>query len=155
MFGMFGTKKAVSATGNHMPNVQSQEEMYNKIGRGTLLEGTVTCEGEIRVEGEIDGLLVSKSKVVVGATGLIKGDIKCNIADISGHVKGKIQVSELLFLRSTAQIDGEIFTGKLVVEEGAAINGNCHMGSKVANSSSNTSGAAGKNEQAKVQKAAS
>ena len=72
--------------------------------------------------------VTSKSKVVIGATGIVEGDVHCQNADISGAVKGKTNVTEMLFLKSHSRINGDIHTGKLVVEVGASFTGNCNMG---------------------------
>ena len=103
----------------------------NLIGNGTNIEGEVKSNGDIRVDGVITGSVTSKSKVVVGSTGKIEGDIFCQNADVSGTVKGKTMVAEMLFLKSTAIINGDIHTGKLVVEVGATFTGSCNMGPMV------------------------
>jgi cytoskeletal protein CcmA (bactofilin family) len=72
--------------------------------------------------------VTSKAKVVIGTTGNVEGDVVCQNADISGAVNGKTTVSEMLFLKSQARINGDILTGKLVVEIGASFTGNCSMG---------------------------
>ena len=100
----------------------------NLIGAGTTIEGEIHATGDLRIDGTIIGSVSSKSKVVVGITGKIQGDVNCQNADISGAIKGKTIVSELLFLKSTAKLNGDIHTGKLVVEVGASFTGNCNMG---------------------------
>jgi cytoskeletal protein CcmA (bactofilin family) len=100
----------------------------NLIGAGTVIEGEIKCNGDIRIDGTINGSITSKAKVVIGSTGVIEGDVSCQNADISGTIKGKINVSELLFLKSTTKITGDIVTGKLIVESGASFTGSCNMG---------------------------
>ncbi|MFO0204029.1 MAG: polymer-forming cytoskeletal protein [Alphaproteobacteria bacterium] len=100
----------------------------NIIGQGTTIQGEIRSSGDLRIDGTIMGSVTSKSKVVVGSTGQINGDVVCQNADISGSVKGKTSVAEMLFLKSTAKINGDIVTGKLVVEVGASFTGNCNMG---------------------------
>lgn len=105
-----------------------QSGSINIIGQGTTIEGQVNANGDLRIDGIILGSVTSKAKVVIGSTGQVQGDVVCQNADISGSVKGKTTVNELLFLKSTARINGDIITGKLVVEVGASFSGNCHMG---------------------------
>ncbi len=100
----------------------------NTFGIGTLIEGDIKSEGDIRIDGKIIGTITSKAKVVIGSTGVIDGEVFCSGADISGRVTGILKVKELLFLKSTAKIDGDIVTNKLVVEKGAEFHGNCSMG---------------------------
>lgn len=103
----------------------------NTIGKGTYLEGNVETYGNIRIDGKITGNIKSKSKVALGPSSLVNGNITSQNADIEGEVKGKIEVSELLVLKATSVINGDIVTGKLVVEPGAVFNGSCRMGATV------------------------
>lgn len=100
----------------------------NLIGSGTKIEGDISSNGDLRIDGTIVGNVQSKAKVVVGATGVVEGDINCQNADISGTVKGKTTISELLFLKASSKISGDIVTGKLIVEVGASFTGSCNMG---------------------------
>lgn len=101
----------------------------NTIGKGTVLEGNIETYGNIRVEGKVIGNVKSKSKVALGTSSHVQGNIIAQNADIEGEVKGRLEVSELLVLKATAIINGDIITGKLVVEPGAAFNGTCKMSS--------------------------
>jgi cytoskeletal protein CcmA (bactofilin family) len=103
----------------------------NTIGKGTFLEGNVETYGNIRIEGKVTGNIKSKSKVALGPSSQVQGNIISQNADIEGEVKGKIEVGELLVLKATAVINGDISTGKLVVEPGAVFNGSCKMGAAV------------------------
>jgi cytoskeletal protein CcmA (bactofilin family) len=101
----------------------------NVIGKGTVLEGNIETFGNLRIEGKIVGNIRSKSKVALGNSSQIEGNIFAQNADIEGQVKGKLEITEILVLKSTAVINGDISTGKLVVESGAVFNGSCKMGS--------------------------
>jgi cytoskeletal protein CcmA (bactofilin family) len=103
----------------------------NTIGKGTYLEGNVETYGNIRIEGKITGNVKSKSKIALGPSSHVQGNITSQNADIEGEVKGRIEVAELLVLKATAVINGDIATGKLVVEPGAVFNGSCKMGAAV------------------------
>lgn len=103
----------------------------NTIGKGTFLEGNIETYGNIRIEGKVTGHVKSKSKIALGNSSQVLGNITAQNADIEGEVKGKIEISELLVLKATAVIHGDIVTGKLVVEPGAVFNGSCKMGAAV------------------------
>ena len=103
----------------------------NTIGKGTFLEGNIETFGNIRIEGKVTGNVKSKSKVALGHSSHVQGNIIAQNADIEGEVKGKIEIAELLVLKATAIINGDIVTGKLVVEPGAVFNGTCKMGAAV------------------------
>jgi cytoskeletal protein CcmA (bactofilin family) len=100
----------------------------NLIGAGTVVEGDIKSNGDIRIDGTVYGAIITKAKVVIGSTGVIEGNVTSQNADVSGTVKGKTSVSELLFLKSSANVIGDIVTGKLVVEVGATFTGSCNMG---------------------------
>lgn len=100
----------------------------NQIMSGTTLTGDVVCDGNIRIDGTLHGNLVAKGKVVVGPSGIVDGEINCQNADISGSVRAKVTVAELLTLKSTAKLTGDISTNKLAIEPGANFSGACSMG---------------------------
>ena len=100
----------------------------NLIAQGTRIHGDIYSSGDIRVDGTIEGNIDSKAKIVVGSQGRVEGQIIGKNADISGHVQGTIKIAEVLFLKSTAKITGDISTNKLIVESGAQFNGSCSMG---------------------------
>lgn len=126
MFEQMKTRKEAPKHGDTLVS-----SSINLIGAGTVIEGEIKSSGDLRIDGTVLGSVSSKSKVVVGATGKIEGDIVCQNADVSGAIRGKTVVAEMLFLKSTALINGDIHTGKLVVEVGAAFTGNCNMGPMV------------------------
>ena len=107
---------------------ENTSSSINLIGNGTVIEGNIRSNGDIRIDGTVYGSVTSKAKVVIGTTGIIEGDVNGQNADVSGTVKGKTTVAELLFLKANAKIIGDIVTGKLVVEVGATFTGSCNMG---------------------------
>jgi len=103
----------------------------NMIGTGTIITGDIVSKGDIRVDGTLKGSVDTKGKLVLGLEGVIEGDVSCKDADISGVIKAKITVSELLSLKSTAKLNGDIITNKLSIEPGAAFSGSCSMGAVI------------------------
>jgi len=103
----------------------------NVIGKGTVLEGNIETFGNIRIEGKVIGNIKSKSKIALGNSSHVEGNISAQNADIEGEVKGKLEISEMLVLKSTSVVHGDIITGKLVVEPGAVFNGSCKMGAAI------------------------
>ena len=102
----------------------------NTIGKGTVLEGNIETYGNIRIEGKVIGNIKSKSKIALGNSSHVEGNIIAQNADLEGEVKGRIEISEMLILKATAVVHGDIITGKLVVEPGAVFNGTCKMGTQ-------------------------
>ena len=106
-------------------------ETINTIGAGTIVTGDLQSKGDIRLDGILKGSVNTSGKVVLGKEGIIEGDVICNSADISGTIKAKITVSQLLSLKATAKLNGEIITNKLSIEPGAAFTGSCSMGAVI------------------------
>ncbi|MAY83204.1 MAG: cell shape determination protein CcmA [Flavobacteriales bacterium] len=107
------------------------DNSINIIRSGTEIKGDIRCNGDIRIDGKLVGNLISEGKVVVGEQGVVEGTIKCANATISGGVKVNIAVNELLSLKTTANLVGEISTNKLQIEPGANFSGNCKMGAVI------------------------
>ena len=103
----------------------------NVIGKGTVLEGNIETFGNIRIEGRVQGNIKSKSKIALGHSSHVDGNVTAQNADIEGAVKGRIEISEILVLKASAVVQGDISTGKLVVEPGAVFNGTCKMGAAI------------------------
>lgn len=100
----------------------------NSIVKGTNIEGTVNAGSDIRVDGRLKGSLLCKGRVIIGPEGSIEGDIDCQNAIIEGTFNGVLKVAELLNVKENARIDGEVTTGKILIQAGAVFNGTCSMG---------------------------
>ena len=109
-------------------NNVSENPSVNIIGAGTSIEGDITTNGDMRIDGSLTGTINVKGKLVVGPSGMVEGEIICQNADISGTIKGKIGVAELLSLKASAKLTGDIITNKIAIEPGAAFSGSCSMG---------------------------
>ena len=109
-------------------NETETQAAINLIGTGTVITGDVNSNGDIRVDGSLNGNLKTAGKVVIGETGKVSGEIDCKNSEVLGEVHGKIKVTELLSLKTTAKIFGDIFTKKLAIEPGSKFTGNCNMG---------------------------
>ncbi len=99
------------------------------IAAGTSLKGDITSNGDIRIDGTLQGNIHCTAKVVIGANGVVEGDVNGQQADIMGRVNGAIKVKELLQLKGDSQINGNIYASKLQIEPTANFNGQCHMSS--------------------------
>ena len=108
---------------------ETNSTSINLIGAGTIIKGDVSSDGDLRIDGKVIGTITSKAKVVVGATGIVEGEIKSQNTDIYGSHKGNVNASEMVFLKSSANLNGDINTSKIVIEAGAIFKGRCNMGS--------------------------
>ena len=107
------------------------ETRINILGPGTKVTGDITTNGDIRIDGDLDGNLHVSGKIVIGESGKITGTIECQNIEVYGFVKGKITVKELTMLRATAKLEADIKTKKLGVEPNAVFTGTCQMNEKI------------------------
>lgn len=105
----------------------------NRIVEGTTITGDIISPADFRLDGHLIGNFQSKGKIVIGPAGSVKGDIVCKNADIEGTFEGKIQVQEILNVKSKSHIIGEVICGKLSVEPGAEFSATCVMKPHVKN----------------------
>jgi cytoskeletal protein CcmA (bactofilin family) len=97
------------------------------ISAGTTLTGDINSNSDLRIDGTLVGNINSTAKVIIGANGVVQGDINGQQADILGKVTGAVKVKELLQLKGSSMVKGNIHAGKLQVEPTATFNGECHM----------------------------
>lgn len=109
-------------------------DRLNRIVEGTVINGDFVTDSNLRIDGTINGNVISRSKVVIGESGQVKGDISCVEADIEGNVEGRLEIEDLLVLREKSKIVGDIVTHKLHIEEGAIFVGSCKMAGYAINS---------------------
>ena len=99
------------------------------IAAGTTVEGDINSNGDIRIDGMLNGNIQCSAKVIIGSQGQVKGDITGQQADIMGKVNGTIKVKELLILKGGSNVTGNLYASKLSIEPSANFNGQCHMNS--------------------------
>lgn len=97
------------------------------IGAGTTVKGDVTSNGDLRIDGTLIGNIHCTAKVIIGANGVVQGDLNGQQADIMGKVTGTIKVKDLLQLKGGSLLNGNIEAAKLQIEPTANFNGQCHM----------------------------
>jgi cytoskeletal protein CcmA (bactofilin family) len=106
---------------------ETEPAAINLISNGTDITGDVKSSGDIRIDGSLTGNLNTKGKVVIGQTGKVNGEVICKNSEVSGIIEGKIIVNQLLILKASSKILGDIVTSKLSIEPGAVFSGNCKM----------------------------
>lgn len=99
----------------------------NSIMEGTSIVGEIQSDSNIRIDGRVKGTVTAKGRVIIGQSGIIEGEVACHSSDIEGTLVGKINCQDLLSLKATAKLQGDISTKKLAIEPGAVFTGNCSM----------------------------
>jgi cytoskeletal protein CcmA (bactofilin family) len=100
------------------------------ISPGTVLNGDVKSENDLRIDGTIKGNVRCDAKIIIGSTGFVEGNIDGSNADIFGRVAGNVSVKELLQLKEQGNIEGNIIATKLQIDPTAVFNGKCQMGAQ-------------------------
>lgn len=127
MFGNSKDNKKESKSNIIVP--QSSSHALNSVVEGTVFEGDIKSDSDIRIDGKLIGSLDCAGKVIIGPKGAIDGDIRCNNALVEGSFSGLLSVQDTLTVNQSAKITGDINTEKLVVHSGAVFNVSCSMGS--------------------------
>jgi cytoskeletal protein CcmA (bactofilin family) len=98
------------------------------ISRGVKIEGKLSCSGNIRLDGEVQGDISSQGIVIIVENGWVNGQINADSVTIGGKVTGTIRAKDKVVLEAKANLKGDIITKTLLVEAGAIFNGNSKMG---------------------------
>lgn len=109
------------------PEQPVENRETSRIAKGVVIKGDISSQTDIRIDGQMDGTLYSKGRITVGESANLKGKMLCSNVDFLGRMDGDIYVRDVLSVKSTAVINGNIQVRKLQVEMGAQINGTCKM----------------------------
>ena len=121
MFGNKDNKNGISLNGG------GASHSRNNLVKGTIIDGNITSQSDIRIDGRVNGNINCQAKLVIGPEGYVEGEITCQNAVIEGHVVGNVRAEEKLKLSRSAALNGKITTGSLDIEPGAAFNGACEI----------------------------
>lgn len=101
--------------------------MSTIIGKDTVFTGTLEVKGAVRVDGKVKGKIICSDTVTVGSGGHVEADVESQTAVIAGKIIGNLAATEKIELQAKSDIQGDIKTKSLVVEQGAIFCGACHM----------------------------
>jgi len=101
--------------------------MNTIIGKDTVFNGTLDVKGALRVDGTVKGKVICSDCVTVGATGIVEAEIEANTAIIAGRMMGNVVTSEKIELQAKCEMEGDLKTKSLVIEQGAVFCGACNM----------------------------
>lgn len=111
------------------------KQAKNLVSEHTVIKGDIKAGGDFRIDGNLEGTIEVERRLVIGGTGVIKGEISAADMEISGKVEGRLKVKNMLSIKGTAKIDGDVHTGRLTVEPGAIFNAQCTMGTSTESTS--------------------
>ena len=102
-------------------------EIIAFLGKGTEFKGVITYNGTIRIDGHVEGEIITSGTLIVGESAVIHAEISGGTVIIGGTIVGNVSAMERVQLLPTAVLDGSIKTPVLVIEEGVRFNGHCEM----------------------------
>lgn len=104
-----------------------QSEITAFLGKGTEFKGVLSFEGTIRVDGKVEGEVVSKDTLIAGDQAFLQGEITVGTIISSGKIVGNVNASQKVHLIAPAAVQGNIKTPKLIIEEGVTFDGKSEM----------------------------
>ncbi|MFH0924738.1 MAG: polymer-forming cytoskeletal protein [bacterium] len=100
------------------------------LGEGTEFKGILAFEGTVRIDGKLEGEIVTTDTLIVGEQAILNAEINVGIIVISGKITGNITAKQKIEINKTGQVFGNVKTPSLVIEEGVVFQGSCEMPSK-------------------------
>jgi cytoskeletal protein CcmA (bactofilin family) len=116
---MFGKKQAINA-----------DKMDTLIGKETSIAGKITANGTLRIDGRVDGEIISQGDVIIGEGAKVQAGIQARNILLAGELKGNVTASGRVELAASSKLEGDIQVNSLLVEEGAQFLGSCTMAGK-------------------------
>lgn len=111
-----------------MKNSNEMDGLMNTIiGKDTVFSGTLDVKGELRIDGTVKGKIICSDCVTVGATGVVEAEIEADSAIIAGRMVGNVDTTEKIELQAKCEMEGDLKTKSLVIEQGAVFCGACNM----------------------------
>jgi len=111
-----------------METPRSDDAVQAHLGKGSRIEGKLTFEGSVKIDGFIDGEIQAQQAVIIGEAAVINAQINAETIVIKGKVTGDITARRQVELRGPAKLTGNITTPSLVIHEGVLFEGHCSMG---------------------------
>jgi cytoskeletal protein CcmA (bactofilin family) len=103
------------------------EEIVAFLGKGTEFKGMITYDGTIRIDGKVEGEIITQGTLIVGESAVIQAEISAGSIICGGKITGNIQAHQKVHLLSKAVLSGSVTTPNLIIDEGVSFNGRCEM----------------------------
>ncbi len=155
--GMEGSESGLASTSKPAPEIftpQSKQEIRNlfekksesiidvdavlekfgkvrsALGTGTVIQGKLTFDTPVRIDGRLSGEIFSSAALVVGPAGIVDATVEVSQLVVLGSVKGSVTAADRVEVYSGGTLEGTVNTPVLIIEKGCAFNGDCRMPQK-------------------------
>lgn len=118
---VFGSKKGAKSPRSEM------NHLTTSIGEECIFEGSISTSSSTRIDGTLQGKVMGENSLIVGERGVVTGEIRALEIIVFGRIEGVIE-TDRLEIKDTGVVTGDLYVGKLVVQEGGIYNGRCIMG---------------------------
>lgn len=105
----------------------TKDSSQSYIGEGTVVEGKITCEGNLRVDGKVKGEIEIKGILTVGEKGVIDSNVKAGEIVIMGAINGNVTAEKKIEIFNSGKVNGDVQTPRIAIEEGGILDGKCTM----------------------------
>lgn len=114
--------------GGHVAAATRTGGSVANIGKSIVFKGDLTGDEDLQIEGQVEGgIQLANHVLTIGQTGRAQAQLYAKAVVVVGHVTGNITATERVVLEATASVEGDIHTPKLVIAEGAVLNGAVEM----------------------------
>lgn len=105
----------------------SEAQMMSLLSQGTRFNGNIEASAAMRIDGEVEGDIISTDKLVLGINAVITGSIEAEEVVIGGMIYGSVKAKKTLLLQSTGKVEGDIRAKEIEIEKGGFFIGACDM----------------------------
>ncbi len=109
-------------------NVPRRSTELTRIGASVTLEGDLTCEEDLRVDGRLKGTVsVPQHRVLISSAGKVRANVFARVIEVEGQVRGDLQGSERVVVKATGNVVGNLRAPRVSLENGAQFKGAIDM----------------------------
>ena len=105
----------------------TDENVDSLIGENIKIIGKIEGNGNLRIDGMVDGDIDYNGNIVIGETGKVNGDISAGEISLAGTIEGNISSSSKMVILPTGKLIGNIQVPSFIIHENAIFEGNCKM----------------------------
>lgn len=106
---------------------KTEAEVVGYIGKGMMMEGKLSFDSTVRVDGGFKGEISASGTLIVGEGALVEAEVKADTVIVTGEVKGAVEASRRVELQAPGKIIGDVTTPNLIIGDGGIFEGNCAM----------------------------
>jgi cytoskeletal protein CcmA (bactofilin family) len=100
------------------------------IGKSITIKGDLSGNEDLQIDGTVEGRIdLPNNQLTIGAEGRVKAEVHAKAVIVVGHVTGNLSAADRIQVEATGIVDGDVKAPRLVIQEGAMLNGGVEMSS--------------------------